>query len=259
MKVITLLTDFGTADYFVGAVKGVLSRLAPACPLVDISHEIPPGDVAWGAHVLGAAAPEFAPGTLHLAVVDPGVGSGRRILVARSVDQLYIAPDNGLLTKILGRESAVWSVEREDLFLAGPSQTFHARDRFAPVAAFLARGGSPGDLGPPVADPFRLPIQEAERSGQTATGEVIHVDRFGNLVTNLPSHWLPERRKFRLILGETTVLETQAQCYTDLPVGLPGIVPGSLGTLEVSIAGDSAGRSLRITRGARVELRLLCS
>src|SRR3954471_22688326 len=140
MNLLTLLTDFGTADYYVAAVKGTILRLAPGTALVDVGHEVPPGDVEAAAFLLGAAAPSFPDGTVHLAVVDPGVGSDRRILAVRSPAALFVAPDNGLLTPVLEAAVAVHSVERGDLFLSGPGQTFHGRDRFAPVAAWLVRG-----------------------------------------------------------------------------------------------------------------------
>src|ERR1700760_4906665 len=147
MNLLTLLTDFGTADYYVAAVKGTVLRLAPGAILVDVSHEVPPGDVETASFLLRAAAPSFPEGTVHLAVVDPGVGSGRRILAVRSGPGIFVAPDNGLLTPFLdGAE--VRSVERNELFLAGPGQTFHGRDRFAPVAASLLRGEGIERLGP---------------------------------------------------------------------------------------------------------------
>ncbi|HEY4575340.1 MAG TPA: SAM-dependent chlorinase/fluorinase, partial [Thermoanaerobaculia bacterium] len=144
---LTLLTDFGTADYYVAAVKGTVLRLAPRTTLVDVSHEVPPGDVETASFLLRAAAPSFPDRTVHLAVVDPGVGSGRRILAVRAGTGIFVAPDNGLLTPFLdGAE--IRSVEREDLFLSGPGQTFHGRDRFAPVAAWLVRGEGLARLGP---------------------------------------------------------------------------------------------------------------
>src|SRR4051812_13619730 len=145
MSLLTLLTDFGTADYYVAAVKGTVLRLAPGTTLVDISHQVPPGDVEAAAFLLAAAAPSFPDGSVHLAVVDPGVGSGRRILAARTASGLFLAPDNGLLGPLLEDADAareLRAVERSDLFLTAPGATFHGRDRFAPVAAWLLRGGT---------------------------------------------------------------------------------------------------------------------
>src|SRR5437588_11052452 len=147
---LTLLTDFGSSDYYVAAVKGTVLRLAPGTQLVDISHQVEPGDVAGAAFLLAAAAPAFPTGTVHLAVVDPGVGSRRRILAAETASgSSLVAPDNGLLTPLLGG-ARVRAVERGDLYLESPGATFDGRDRFAPVAAFLLRGGAPAELGPEI-------------------------------------------------------------------------------------------------------------
>lgn len=139
MRTITLLTDFGTGDYYVGAIKGTLLRLAPEARIVDLSHDLPPGDVEAAAFVLAAAAPAFPAGTVHLAVVDPGVGSARHRLVLSAHGQRFVAPDNGLLTHLLAA-GTVHAVARDDLDLPAPGATFHGRDRFAPVAAALAGG-----------------------------------------------------------------------------------------------------------------------
>jgi S-adenosyl-L-methionine hydrolase (adenosine-forming) len=194
MALLTLLTDFGVEDYYVAAVKGTVLRLAPGIPgtqIVDVSHEVPPGDVATGAFLLAAAVPWFPAGTVHLAVVDPGVGSGRRILAAQTSSAWLVLPDNGLLTHVLhkGAIQSVRSVERSDLFLPGPGQTFHGRDRFAPVAAWLLRGSSEEGLGPEVGDPVRLPFEPPRRENGQLHGQVIHIDRYGNLITDIPSEW----------------------------------------------------------------------
>ena len=174
MTTVTLLTDFGTDDYYVAAMKGVLLRLAPGSQLVDLTHGLPAGDVEGAGWLLAATARWHAAGTVHLAVVDPGVGSDRRILAVRAGGSLFVAPDNGLLTPIFDGAAASWEaaqesagdggaaqgssetgtavevhrVERSDVFLPGPGATFHGRDHFAPVAAWLARGGDLAALGP---------------------------------------------------------------------------------------------------------------
>src|SRR6185369_6039340 len=142
MPLLTLLTDFGLDDYYVAAVKGTVLRLAPGSQIVDISHQVPPGDIETAAFLLAAAFPSFPAGTVHLAVVDPGVGSSRRILaVGIRGGSWLVAPDNGLLTPLLVDAESIHSVDRSELFLAGPGHTFHGRDRFAPVAAWLLAGG----------------------------------------------------------------------------------------------------------------------
>jgi hypothetical protein len=265
--ILTLLTDFGTADYYVGAVKGTLVRLAPEARLIDLSHEVAPGDVEGAADLLAGAAPAFPGGTVHLAVVDPGVGSGRRILVAAAGGQLFVAPDNGLLTPFLGAPAGaeaggpacVWSVERRELFLTSPGATFHGRDRFAPVAAALLRGEEPERLGRRIEDPVRLPLALPRRretpDGAVLEGRVARVDRFGNLVTDLPAGWLESGR---LVAVEVAGREIRRRIghYAELAPGEPGALTGSLGTVELSLRGDSLAEHWRVARGAPVRIVL---
>ncbi len=261
---VTLLTDFGLADYYVGAVKGTLLRLAPGCRLIDLSHELPPGDVAAGADLLAGAAPTFPPSTIHLAVVDPGVGTDRRILAALAGDQRFVAPDNGLLGPCLEAAGArVWSVEREELFLTAPGATFHGRDRFAPVAAALARGEAPESLGPEIDNPIRLPETPPSRSldGGRAVlvGRVRRVDRFGNLVTNLPASWVTELAPNPRTAPPVEVAGREVRRwvghYAELGPGEAGALAGSLGTVELSLPGESLARKWGIKRGAPVRIR----
>jgi hypothetical protein len=253
MPLLTLLTDFGARDYYVAAVKGTVLRLAPGAAVVDLGHELEPGDVAGAAFLLAAAAPAFPRGTVHLAVVDPGVGSDRRILALATAEATFLAPDNGLLTPFLDAGTA-FAVERPDLYLEAPGATFHGRDRFAPVAAALLRGEPPARLGPPVTDPRRLPARPPRRSPLALEGEVVHVDRFGNLVTNLPSSWLP--RSFQAEVDGHPV-GLAARHYAELPEGAPGLLPGSLGTLEVSLRGASLARLWGVGRGAAVRIAIV--
>ena len=256
--VVTLLTDFGHGDYYVGALKGTLLRLAPRAVLVDLSHEVAAGDVEGAADLLAGAAPTFATGTVHLAVVDPGVGSARRMLVLEAGGHLFVAPDNGLLTPFLDGGQA-WSVTRGDLFLRGPGATFHGRDRFAPIAAALVRGDHPAALGEPVSDAVRLalpiPRREQTAGGMTLHGRVARVDRYGNLVTDLPAEWLDgaasgavsaevgERRAERLVTH-----------YAELVPGEPGLMVGSRGTLELALRDASLAEAWGVSRGAAVRI-----
>ena len=272
---VTLLTDFGLADYYVGAVKGTLLRLAPGCRLIDLSHELPPGDVAGAADLLAGAAPTFPPGTIHLAVVDPGVGGDRRILAARAGVQSFVAPDNGLLGPSLerlgGADARVWSVERGELFLSAPGATFHGRDRFAPVAAALACGEAPESLGPEIDDPVPLPGAPPTRrldGGRTVlVGRVGRIDRFGNLVTDLPAAWVAELEP-EDGLGPRPAPETAPAVevaghevrrwvshYAELAPDEAGALVGSLGTVELSLPGESLARRWGIERGAPVLIR----
>jgi len=258
-SLLTLLTDFGGADWYAAAVKATVLRLAPHTHLVDISHEIPPGDVEAGAFFVGATALAFPPGTVHLAVVDPGVGSERRILAVEAQGHRFVAPDNGLLTPILSipETAVVYAVERPDLYQPGPGSTFHGRDRFAPLAAHLLRGHPIDLLGSPITDPVLLPLQPPRNNGRILHGRVAHVDRFGNLVTDLPSAWLPEGTAFRAVVdsdGHSTA--HLATHYRDIPAGEAAVLPGSLGTLELSLDGDDLARRWQVARGATVRIEL---
>lgn len=250
MPLLTLLTDFGTADYYVAAVKGTVLRLAPGSTLVDLSHQVPPGDVETAAFLLAAAAPSFPAGTVHLAVVDPGVGSARRILAVETPSAVLLAPDNGLLTPFLGTALAVRSVERSGLFLPGPGQTFHGRDRFAPVAAALLRGEPLAELGPEIGDPRRLDAPAPRRGPGRITGRVVHVDRYGNLVTDIPAAWLPDG-PCQARLGPHTARH-RAGHYAGIPPGEAALVPGSLGTVELSLNGEDLAARWGARRGDAV-------
>jgi S-adenosylmethionine hydrolase len=255
---LTLLTDFGLTDYYVAAVKGTLLRLAPDTTLVDISHDVPPGDVETASFLLAAAAPSFPAGTVHLAVVDPGVGSERRILAARTASgfllapSFFLVPDNGLLTPFLDRVEEIRSVERPDLFLKSPGQTFHGRDRFAPTAAALLRGEPFASLGPVVDDPVRLPIPPPQRASGEILGRVAHVDRYGNLVTDIPAAWLPAA-PCRVETGSRAT-EHRVACYAEIPPGEAAFLSGSLGTIELSLNGESLSDRWGVTRGAAVRI-----
>jgi S-adenosylmethionine hydrolase len=261
MPLLTLLTDFGLADWYVAAVKGVVLGLAPGTQIVDLSHEVPPGDVLTAGFLLAAAAPAFPPGTVHLAVVDPGVGSTRRLLLVESAESggaLFLAPDNGLLTPFLpprGRAVAR-AADRPDLYRPSPGQTFHGRDRFAPLAAALLRGEPVASLGPEIADPVLLPGAPPRREGETLLlGRVIHIDRFGNLITDIPAGWLPEGVASRASVAGHTVTRRVTH-YRQLAAGEPGLLPGSLGTIEVSLDGADLARKWNVERGAEVRIAL---
>jgi S-adenosylmethionine hydrolase len=253
MPICALLSDFGDADYYVGAMKGTVLRLAPASTLVDITHEIPAGDVEQGAFVLASAVPSFPDGTVHLAVVDPGVGSARRMLVMEHAGQLVVAPVNGLRAPLAG-SSLVCSVERPDLYLPTSAQTFHGRDRFAPIAAALLRGAAPRELGREVTDMVMLDLPGPRRSDHLLEGRVAHVDRFGNVVTDIPNHWLGDAR-FELAVGDLRTA-CVASHYAEIPTGVTAVLPGSSGSLELARQGESAAAHAELARGAKVTIRL---
>jgi S-adenosyl-L-methionine hydrolase (adenosine-forming) len=189
---ITLLTDFGTLDYFVPAVKGAIFTINPQVQIADITHEIPPQDIASAAFILAACYQDFPRGTIHLAVVDPGVGSERRPIAVQAGAYLFVGPDNGIFSYIYARESwvRVIHITRDRFFRQRMSQTFHGRDIFAPAAAWLARGLSPDALGDEIEDYFKLEIPLPRISGGEIEGRVIHIDRFGNCITNVTANEL---------------------------------------------------------------------
>jgi S-adenosylmethionine hydrolase len=253
--ILTLLTDFGVTDYYVAAVKGTVLRLAPGATLVDISHGVPPGDVETASFLLAAAAPSFPAGTVHLAVVDPGVGSERRMLAVRTKTAWFVAPDNGLLTPVLDGAISIRSIERSDLFLPSPGQTFHGRDRFAPVAAALLRGEPGESLGPEIEDPKRLAFSKPEKRSIgpiRLSGRIVHIDQYGNLITDIPTAWLPSGSCRVEVAGRTVT--HRANCYAEIPPGEAAAIPGSLGTVEISLNGEDLARRWGIPCGAKVDI-----
>jgi S-adenosyl-L-methionine hydrolase (adenosine-forming) len=247
LPVITLLTDFGTADYFVGAMKGAILSVNPAVTIVDISHEIPPQDIEAGAFTLLAGYDTFPAGTIHVAVVDPGVGSTRRPIIVSAGKQLFVGPDNGLFTYICDRESSdsVYHITAEKYFRPSPSATFHGRDIFAPVAAALSTGVAPPRFGPLIKDEVRL-----EAGDQT---RIIHIDHFGNCVTNITRPDL-KTKKVRLVVNGKTIRDFRT-FYGESQSKSPFAIWGSAGFLEISVNGGSAAKILRAARGDSVIVR----
>ncbi len=248
-RIVTLLTDFGTSDYYVGAVRGVMLSVDPTLNLVDITHEVPPGGVWYGAFVLAHASRCFPKGTVHCVVVDPGVGTARRPIVVQSESGLFVGPDNGVLSLAVEEPEAVWVIEN---FFApeGVGDTFHGRDIFAPVAARLAMGLPPDEVGHRVADFEHLTWPKAKRDAKGRfTGKVLFVDRFGNLITDVHTKEL-ESGPWRVrVAGRTAAV---ARTYGDVEVGAVVAYPGSAGYLEVAVRDGSASDWLGVGRGARV-------
>ncbi len=244
MPVISLLTDFGTRDAYVGELRGALLTRAPGAVLADISHDIPPGDVWAAAYVLGRAWPTFPPGTVHLAIVDPGVGGPRAALAVRAHGHHFVAPDNGLLTAVLPRAEQI--VELPIPESAAP--TFHGRDVFAPVAAALAAGTPASDLGATVRTaPTQLPWSQPRREGDAVAGEVIYVDRYGTLVTNL------ERDADGQVEIDGARVPVR-RTFSDVAEGELVAFVGSGGTIEIAVRSGSAAERLRAGVGAWVRL-----
>jgi S-adenosyl-L-methionine hydrolase (adenosine-forming) len=253
---VTLLTDFGLADSYVGQLKGALLAVAPTASLVDLTHEVSFQDVRTGAFHLWAAVPVFPPGTIHLAVVDPGVGSSRKAIAASALrGDIFVGPDNGLLAPAIDRLGGlVAAVELTQLRFrrAEVSETFHGRDVFAPVAGHLSRGVSLTALGPAVPALDRsIVFPEPILGGKGLVGEVLHVDTYGNLVTNLPASMLPA--KFEVRIGARRI--PGARQYGAVKKRTLLALVGSNSLLEISVREGDARSTLRAKVGTRVEVR----
>jgi S-adenosylmethionine hydrolase len=242
--IITLLTDFGTADSYVGEVKGVLLSHVHGAALFDITHHVPPGDIRVGQYILSRVWHRFPQGTVHLAVVDPGVGTARRALAAGAGGHFFVAPDNGLLSSLPGDAQFVSLPIPPD---AAP--TFHARDVFAAAAAQLAIGASLAQLGHPIADPYRSPLPTPVHDGVAVVGEVVYVDRFGTLISNIPGAQVEPG--VRIKVGGTEI-GPLARTFGDVPRGQVLAFVGSGGTVEVAVRDGSAARLLGVGVGAEV-------
>jgi len=257
--VISLLTDFGTQDAFVGIMKGVILGINPAVALVDLSHEVPPQDVIAGALILRSAVAFFPPQTIHVAVVDPGVGSTRRALLIETRNAFFIGPDNGLLSLAAPAETVVRIIQLTNVeyFLAARSHTFHGRDVFAPVAAYLSLGRAPEHFGPAVCTMERLTLPRVEYSRTGLTGSVIYSDRFGNLITNIAEADLRPFSKENLLVSIDTVqIHGVVASYAAVEIGAPAALINSWGMLEIAVRNGSAARHFGVPSGHRVHLTL---
>jgi S-adenosylmethionine hydrolase len=262
MPIITLTTDFGTEDWFVGAMKGVIASISPKTTVVDISHAIASGDIRAGAFALAASCKYFPKGTVHVAIVDPGVGSKRRAIAVQTERYFFVSPDNGVLSFALRGEKikAVRSLENETYFLKPVSQTFHGRDVFAPVAAHLAQGVPLAKFGPPVTNFVRLNWPEPKLHSKSIEGEVIYIDKFGNAITNIPAASIasPGHKHFEIFKGRKRLCAL-ATHYQAVPAGRAAAVPGSSGYLEIAVNGGNASAKLNLGAGDPVDLRSFTS
>lgn len=253
--VVTLLTDFGTSDVYVGVMHGVIHRCSTAVRhVVDLTHQVPPQDVALAAFHLHHAWRWFPEGTVHVAVVDPGVGSERQILAVEKAGHLFLAPDNGLLGRIAEHATAVAAVDLQRIGLHEVSATFHGRDVFSPAAARLVDGAGPLDLGPACtpARPAAAPTPQALPGGGFG-GQVLSIDHFGNVITNLPVGLLiGPREAWRLECGGVSL--QIAKTYSSVRPGELLALVDSYGLLEVAVREGSAAAKLGVDRGAPVRL-----
>ena len=256
MRVITLTTDFGSQDWFVGTMKGVILGVNPKATLVDITHEIPPGDIRAGAFALMSSYRFFPKGTVHVAVVDPGVGSERKAIAVQTANYTFVGPDNGVLSFALANEKItdVRQLENNKYFLNPVSHTFHGRDIFAPIAAHLSGGVAVSNLGPKQKHIIQLPWPRPEISRNRISGEVIYVDRFGNAITNILNTCLAGMKEAEVFIAGKRACRVKP-FYQSVPAGKAVAVPGSSGFLEIAVNGGSAAQSLGIKIGNTLTIR----
>ncbi len=253
-SIITLCTDFGLRDGYVAAMKGVILSIAPGTRLVDISHDIAPQSIREGAFILRSAYTFFPMGTIHLVVIDPGVGSERRAVAMRAGEHFFVAPDNGVLEYVLRREQEIEAVSLTDptYWREKVSDTFHGRDIFAPVAAHLARGVPLDDVGEPLRELAQLELPVPERRGaETICGHVIHVDGFGNVVTDIPASMLQRDVRWRVVAGEERI-GGLSSTYASAARGELMALIGSHGFLEIAVREGSAARIAHLAVGDTV-------
>ncbi len=262
LSLVTLLTDFGTSDYFVSAMKGVILSINPDARVVDITHEISAHDIETAAFTLLAVHSSFPSGTIHVAVVDPGVGSARRAILVETGGQLFVGPDNGTFSYVCEYKppARVFEVTNEEYFRAPVSSTFHGRDVFAPVAAALSIGIDPSEFGKQITNPEQLEslMPEMSRNG-TVKARIIHIDRFGNCITNLTRRELTEKMiadGAYLIANGATVKSFRNFFSEQGTRGEVFGIWGSAGFLELAARDKSAARILKAKRGQTVILKL---
>lgn len=296
-RIITLLTDFGNHDAYVGIMKGVIAGINPPANIIDICHTIPPQDIFTGAYLLSTAYAYFPKGTIHVAVVDPGVGSERDIVCVETQKYLFLVPDNGLLSFVVREERPknIFRVTNTRYFLPAPSDTFHGRDVFAPVAAYLSLGIKPQQLGAKINQVEKLDIPWPEHKNGQLEGQIIHIDRFGNLITNITrahiEQYISDQTRNRAqgsgirnqktgvrrqtpdisikghkkkMLVPYTILETTlgkkkisglSKTYLDVAPGEPLALLGSAGFLEISVNQGNAQKHFRFDKGNKVIIK----
>ncbi|SRR5579884_1518506 len=253
--IITLTTDFGLSDHYVGTMKGVILTRCPNATIMDITHDLPPFSILAGAHAISQAASFFPPRTIHVIVVDPGVGTERKAILAEAGDQFFVAPDNGLLTLILDRDSqaVVREITNRRLWLDSPSHTFHGRDIFSPVAAFLASGKAKAeDVGPILQHPQRFrDLTPRQVQPGVWEGIVLSIDHFGNLITNFLSN--TSSSNFILDVNRHRINKFY-NTFGAAPPGVPFVYHGSSGYLEIGINQQSAAQALSVSPGDRITM-----
>jgi len=258
-RIITLLTDFGERGPYVASMKGVILGINPEARIVDITHQIPPQDILEAAYILHTSHRYFPKGTIHIIVVDPGVGSRRRIIALKTEDHIFIAPDNGVLSLILKNEETkeIIEITNEKYFLKPVSDTFHGRDIFSPVAAYLSKGIPLRNLGKRIEKIKELKIAKPEVKKEKLVGRIIHIDRFGNLVTNIDRKTLSKLKikneKVKIEIGKRKITGVK-KYYISVKRGELLALFGSSGFLEISVNLGNASKVLGIGKGARIKV-----
>ncbi len=258
-QIITLTTDFGLQDHYVSAMKAVMVGIAPEVRFVDVSHEIPPQDIMAGAWVVRNTAFLYPPGTVHLVVVDPGVGTSRHPVVLKVKDQYFVGPDNGVFSLFFNEfEYQACKLNNKKYWRKGVSRTFHGRDLFAPVAAHLSNGVSMEEIGEPIEDlvTYHWAVPISDKDG--IQGWVVHIDRFGNLITNISENLIEDhikRKDVKIYVGNT-MLNQVVTTFGDVEEGEPAAFIGSSGMLEIGINKGNAARMLSVDKGAQISIVL---
>jgi S-adenosylmethionine hydrolase len=260
--IITLTTDYGTQDHLIGAMKGVMLKVLPEIQIVDICHHVLASDILDGALTIGMAYKYYPPKTIHVVVVDPGVGTTRRPILVTGDQHFFVAPDNGVLSMVYDTQESftVRHITSEHYFLRPISNTFHGRDLFAPVAAWLAKNQQPMSFGEEINDPVRFTLPKPRTAEGKVKGVILKVDNFGNLLTNISAEMIPQvfipDGKYRITVGGKEVSKVM-QTYADGGPGEPFGILGSTGLLEISVNRGSAARTLSAQRGVEVIVELL--
>jgi S-adenosylmethionine hydrolase len=254
-KIITLATDFGQAGGYAGTLKGVLLKINPYLTVVDVTHEITCFDILEGALVLNSFYRFFPRGTIHLAVVDPGVAGKRKGILIRTDDYFFVGPDNGIFSFVYEQEKVreIVNLTSSKYFLTRPSSTFHARDIFAPVTAYLSLGVKPGEFGPAAQDCYKFELPQPVYGKDCIMGEIVYIDRFGNLITNISSDLIPNKSRMQVRFNDKKINHL-SQYYEEEKKGKLLALIGSSNFLEIAVNQGSAQRTLKAKAGDKIKV-----